>query len=756
MYRMLATKRKLYSLSGTHKGARVNKTKEHKVLRQQTTKPSNKKVYAGTLPFINKCKFHHNGQWHYNKDCPELKNRNHGNLAGDTEARGLIRKDEDASLDILGQFAGKFSRHQGIETHTKVIPHSYHPQADKLHQSKRNYSTLKDMPYYLRDKIWKMMKRTLTTVSSDLESEESLTLGTLDHLKILDSISPVAYKLELSEELSNVHNTFHISNLKKCLSDESLVIPMKELQLDDKLNFVKEPIEIMDQEVKKLKQSRIPILKVIEQLMARSGTDLKMAKLLSFKLYIGIRATVIDNKVKTLTITTFLFPSKKVLRATTSVGKIDCNRLNTGSITNSNSYLRDILGKDMYYPLTFVKPIRVSLVYKRNPKAQCYVRKEEYDIWAMEMEHYLEYIDNEVWKVIQNGNSKKRISTGKDGVVRVLSPVTAAEIQAVEKERKAKNILLMAIPKEHMRRFHGMDDAKEIWEAIRTRFGGNANSKKMQKAVFKQQFEAFKISNSEGLEKGYDSFVLLLPLNNILKRKFVVVLMMKTSFPSLPNKIRGFGHLHEDLELIDDGEHTEAEEANHALMAISSSNEKNRHEEAVKGKGKPIAENSRLMKDRFKNLWRLTNLACAQMITGLGFENNLMLRGPQKTQLSVSDDNSSEHSTCQLNDSKGSCKNTSEHSFKTESESLSEPNEMSKSRLEVTNEKDVSAQTQMANFNAVMGRWGSAVKTSASYTWRNSRPNFNYNSGPTSIRTMNANGPQGRPKPGKAWAPKRN
>ncbi|GJX80887.1 ribonuclease H-like domain-containing protein [Tanacetum coccineum] len=129
---------------------------------------------------------------------------------------------------------------------------------------------------------------------------------------------------------------------------------------------------------------------------------------------------------------------------------------------------------------------------------------------AMEMEHYLEYIDNDVWKVIQNGNSKKRISTGKDGIVRILSPVTATEIQAVEKERKAKNILLMAIPKEHMRRFHGMDDAKEIWEAIRTRFGGNANSKKMQKAVFKQQFEAFKISSSEGLEKGYDRFQQLL------------------------------------------------------------------------------------------------------------------------------------------------------------------------------------------------------------------------------------------------------
>ncbi|GJT60117.1 hypothetical protein Tco_1003650, partial [Tanacetum coccineum] len=89
------------------------------------------------------------------------------------------------------------------------------------------------------------------------------------------------------------------------------------------------------------------------------------------------------------------------------------------------------------------------------------LKKEEYDIWSMEMEHYLEYIDNDVWKVIQNGNSKKRISTGKDGFVRILSPVSAAEIHAAEKERKARNILLMAIPKDHLRRFHGMDDAKE-------------------------------------------------------------------------------------------------------------------------------------------------------------------------------------------------------------------------------------------------------------------------------------------------------
>nr|GEY40964.1 putative reverse transcriptase domain-containing protein [Tanacetum cinerariifolium] len=80
--------------------------------------------------------------------------------------------------------------------------------------------------------------------------------------KILKRIGPVAYRIELPKELSNVHNTFHVSNLKKCLSDESLVIPMKELRLDDKFNFVEEPVEIMDQEVKKLKQSRIHIVKV--------------------------------------------------------------------------------------------------------------------------------------------------------------------------------------------------------------------------------------------------------------------------------------------------------------------------------------------------------------------------------------------------------------------------------------------------------------------------------------------------------------
>nr|GEU43970.1 putative reverse transcriptase domain-containing protein [Tanacetum cinerariifolium] len=80
--------------------------------------------------------------------------------------------------------------------------------------------------------------------------------------EIIERIGPVGYMLELPEKLRGIHNTFHISNLKKCLADENLVIPLEEIQLDDKLHFIEEPVEIIDREVKQLKQSRILIVKV--------------------------------------------------------------------------------------------------------------------------------------------------------------------------------------------------------------------------------------------------------------------------------------------------------------------------------------------------------------------------------------------------------------------------------------------------------------------------------------------------------------
>ncbi|KAI3507701.1 hypothetical protein L1887_22692 [Cichorium endivia] len=80
--------------------------------------------------------------------------------------------------------------------------------------------------------------------------------------KILARIGPVAYKLQLPQELSKVHSTFHVSNLKKCLSDETLIIPLDEIEVNENLQFIEEPMEIMDREIKRTKQSRIPIVKV--------------------------------------------------------------------------------------------------------------------------------------------------------------------------------------------------------------------------------------------------------------------------------------------------------------------------------------------------------------------------------------------------------------------------------------------------------------------------------------------------------------
>ncbi|GKB94430.1 putative reverse transcriptase domain-containing protein, partial [Tanacetum coccineum] len=80
--------------------------------------------------------------------------------------------------------------------------------------------------------------------------------------KVLAKVETVAYRLELPDQLSRVHSTFHASNLKKCFSDEPLAIPLDEIQIDDKLNFIEERVEIMNREVKHLKQSRIPIVKI--------------------------------------------------------------------------------------------------------------------------------------------------------------------------------------------------------------------------------------------------------------------------------------------------------------------------------------------------------------------------------------------------------------------------------------------------------------------------------------------------------------
>ncbi|GJS63831.1 putative reverse transcriptase domain-containing protein [Tanacetum coccineum] len=137
----------------------------------------------------------------------------------------------------------------------KVIAYAsstaYHPETDG--QSERTIQTLEDM---------------LRACVIDFGDESIGKQGKIKYPPLYWTIQdfiksgPVAYKLELPRELQGIHNTFHVSNLKKCLSDEELIIPLDEVWIDEKLHFIEEPIEIMDREVNQLKQSRIPIVKV--------------------------------------------------------------------------------------------------------------------------------------------------------------------------------------------------------------------------------------------------------------------------------------------------------------------------------------------------------------------------------------------------------------------------------------------------------------------------------------------------------------
>ncbi|GJY94539.1 hypothetical protein Tco_0510900 [Tanacetum coccineum] len=138
------------------------------------------------------------------------------------------------------------------------------------------------------------------------------------------------------------------------------------------------------------------------------------------------------------------------------------------------------------------------------------LKKGEYDIWAMKMEHYLAHTDYPIWEVIQNRNGPVSVTTDISGQIKILPPKTGEEVVARERERKARTALLMAIPEDHLAKFHKMTDTKGMWNAIKSRFGGNDESKKMQKYILKQQFEGFTVSNTDGIHKGYERFQSLL------------------------------------------------------------------------------------------------------------------------------------------------------------------------------------------------------------------------------------------------------
>ncbi|GKD02160.1 putative reverse transcriptase domain-containing protein [Tanacetum coccineum] len=146
------------------------------------------------------------------------------------------------------------------ETTEKIIQIKQRIQATRDQQ--KSYTDLKHKPmkFQVGDKV--MLKVSPWKGVVRFSKQEKLNPRYIGPFKVLAKVGAVAYKIKLPQELSRVHSTFHVSNLKECYSDEPLAVPLDGLHIDDKLHFVKEPIEIIYREVKQLKQSRILIVKV--------------------------------------------------------------------------------------------------------------------------------------------------------------------------------------------------------------------------------------------------------------------------------------------------------------------------------------------------------------------------------------------------------------------------------------------------------------------------------------------------------------
>ncbi|GKA37137.1 putative reverse transcriptase domain-containing protein, partial [Tanacetum coccineum] len=162
---------------------------------------------------------------------------------------GMIRKDKPKEKLEPQKLARMYIKERSLQKALGTsldMSTAYHPQTSG--QSKRTIQTLKDL-----------LRACVIEFGNGWGKLNPRYVGPF---KVLEKVRSVAYKLELPQELSRIHNTFHVSNLKKCCLDKPLAVPLEGLHVDDKLCFVEEPVEIMDQEVKRLKQSRIPITKV--------------------------------------------------------------------------------------------------------------------------------------------------------------------------------------------------------------------------------------------------------------------------------------------------------------------------------------------------------------------------------------------------------------------------------------------------------------------------------------------------------------
>nr|GFD04546.1 ribonuclease H-like domain-containing protein [Tanacetum cinerariifolium] len=127
----------------------------------------------------------------------------------------------------------------------------------------------------------------------------------------------------------------------------------------------------------------------------------------------------------------------------------------------------------------------------------------EFDLWKMRIKQYFLMTDYSLWEVILNGDSPVPTCI-VEGVVQSVAPTIAEQKLARKNELKARGTLLMTLPDKHQLKFNSHKDTKTLIKVIEKRFGGNTETKKVQKTLLKQQFENFFGSSSEGLDQIYD------------------------------------------------------------------------------------------------------------------------------------------------------------------------------------------------------------------------------------------------------------
>ncbi|GJT25616.1 hypothetical protein Tco_0895553 [Tanacetum coccineum] len=177
-----------------------------------------------------------------------------------------IRNDHPKPSGLLVQPEiphGKLGKHSHRFYHktTKNNRQLRHDLGNRDHQEK-NYADVRRKPleFQIGDKT--MLKVSPWKGVIRFSKREKLNPRYIKPFRILVKVGTAAYRLEPPEQLSRFHSTFHVSNLKVYLSGETFAIQFDEIQIDDTLHPIEEPVEIMNHEVKRLKRSRIPIVKV--------------------------------------------------------------------------------------------------------------------------------------------------------------------------------------------------------------------------------------------------------------------------------------------------------------------------------------------------------------------------------------------------------------------------------------------------------------------------------------------------------------